>query len=220
MASTSNKVRYGLSRVHYAIFDEDEKEYGEVKPLAGAVNLSFDAQGSQNQFYADNVIYFTSNPNGSDTGTLEIADMTDNARIDLLGYVRDETTGILYEPTTVRYPTFALLYQVEGDGNTLRGIRYNVTMSRPSESFATTSDSVDPNTQSFDYTATGRDFEIGDETVNVLKGHVTDSGDEHAAFDAWFDAVVMPGTAVSATGGATGGGATGGETGGGATGQG
>lgn len=203
MASQTNKVRFGLSRVHYALFDEDTQTYGEVKPLAGAVNISFEPQGSQNQFYADNVIYFTSNPAASDTGSLEIADMTDQALIDLLGYVRDSVTGVLYEPTTARHPTFALLYQQEGDGNTKRGVRYNVTLNRPSESAATTTDSVDPNTQTLDYTAAGRDFTIDGEPVNILKAQCTDAGDEHDAYDAWFESVVIPGTAVGTTGVAT-----------------
>ena len=80
MASQTNKVRYGLDKVYYAIFDEDTQTYGVPKPLAGAVSINFDPQGSQNQFYADNVIYFTSNPSASDTGSLEIADMTSTRR--------------------------------------------------------------------------------------------------------------------------------------------
>lgn len=200
MASVSNKVRFGLSRVHYALFDEDTQTYGTPQPLAGAVNITFDAEGSQSQFRADNVVYFTSNPQASDTGTLELADMSDSALIDLLGYVRDEITGVLYEPTTAYYPTFALLYQVEGDGNTKRGIRYNVKMSRPSESASTTSDTVEPNTQTFNYTATGRDFTIDGDLVSVLKGQCTNGGDDHDAFDAWFTEVVIPGTTIGSTG--------------------
>lgn len=197
MATAANKVRYGLSRVHYALYDEDQKTYGTPKTLAGAVNITFDNEGSQSNFYADNVIYFTSNPSASDTGSLELADITDDAMIDLLGYKRDATTGVLYEPTTANYPTFALLYQIEGDGNVLRGVRYNVKLSRPSEEAGTTSDSVEPNTKTLDYTASGRDFTIGGELVNVLKSHVTNAGEEHAAFDAWFTTVVIPGTAIA-----------------------
>lgn len=193
MASTTNKVRYGLSKVYYALWDEDASKYSAPVPMAGAVSISFDPQGSQNQFYADNVIYFTSNPSASDSGSLELADITDQAYIDLLGYVRDSTTGILYEPTNAKHANFAMLYQKEGDGNTLRGIRYNVTLSRPSESASTTTDSVEPQTVTLDYTATGRDFTVGNETVNILKAHVTDAGDNHTTFDGWYTAVVTPG---------------------------
>ena len=203
MASQTNKVRYGLDKVYYAIFDEDTQTYGVPKPLAGAVSINFDPQGSQNQFYADNVIYFTSNPSASDTGSLEIADMTDDAQIDLLGYVRDEVTGVLYEPTNAKHPTFAMLYQVQGDGNDKRGVRYNVTLNRPSDSASTTNDSVEPSTLTLDYTASGRLFFINGENVSVIKAHVTDAGDEHEAFDAWYDHVIIPGTAVGTTGVAT-----------------
>lgn len=203
MASTTNKVRYGLSKVYYALWDEDQSKYSTPVPMAGSVSINFDPQGSQNQFYADNVIYFTSNPSASDSGSLVIADMNDQAMIDLLGYVRDSVTGILYEPTNAKHPTFAMLYQKEGDGNTLRGVRYNVTLSRPSESANTTTDSVEPQTITLDYTAIGRDFVVNGETVNILKAHVTDAGDEHDAFDAWFTDIVVPGTAVGTTGVAT-----------------
>lgn len=196
MASQTNKVRYGLSRVHYAIYDEDQHTYGTPQPLAGAVNIEFNPEGGQNQFYADNVIYFTSNPQASETGSLELADMTDQAKIDILGYKSDATSGVVYEPTTATYPTIALLYQVEGDGNVMRGVRYNVKMARSTESYGTTSDSVEPNTQTFEFTATGRDFTVGNETVNVLKSHCTNAGDTHKTFDAWFTGVVTPGTAV------------------------
>lgn len=200
MASQTNKVRYGLSRVHYAIYDEDQHTYGTPQPLAGATNLEFTPEGSQNQFYADNVIYFTSNPQASETGTLTLADMTDQAKIDILGYKSDATSGVIYEATTTTYPTIALLYQVEGDGNVLRGVRYNVKMARSNETYGTTSDSVEPNTQEFSFTATGRDFTVGNETVNVLKSHCTNAGEEHDAFDAWFESVVVPGAAVGTTG--------------------
>ena len=222
MASTTNKVRYGLSRVHYALYDEDNRTYGTPKTLAGAVNITFDNEGSQNNFYADNVIYYTSNSSASDTGSLELSDMTDEAMIDLLGYIRDDTTGVLYEPTTAIYPTFALLYQIEGDGNVMRGVRYNVKLSRPSEEAGTTSDSVEPNTKTLNYTASGRDFTIDGEPVNVLKSHITNAGDDLATFNAWFTQVVIPGTAVTTTNpGNTGTGNTGtGNTGTGNTGTG
>lgn len=203
MASETNKVRFGLSRVHYAIFDEDTKTYGEVKPLAGAVSISFEPQGSQNNFHADNVIYFVSNPAATDSGSLEIADMTDQAFIDLLGYERDDVTGILMEVTNARHPTFALLYQQEGDGNTKRGVRYNVTLNRPNETAQTTTDSVEPNTITLDYTAVGRDFTVNGDIKNVLKAQCTDAGDNHEAYDAWFNSVVIPGTAIGSTGVAT-----------------
>lgn len=194
MASVTNKVRYGLSNVHYAVWDETNHQYGTPKRLAGAVSISFEPQGSQNNFYADNIVYHVTNASANDTGTLEIADITDEAKKDIFGYVEDTATGLLYEVTNVSLPTFALMYQVEGDGNTERGIRYNVTASRLSETHSTTNDSVEPQTYSVAYTAVGRDFTIDGEVVNIIKATCKNAGDTHLSFDNWFTEVIMPGT--------------------------
>ena len=195
MATATNKVRFGLSRVHYAIWDEDQQKYGTPKPLAGAVSISFEPQGSQSNFFADNTVYYISNPTSQDTGSLEIADVSDEAAVELFGLKNDAVAGITYEETVHEMPTFALLYQVEGDGNTLRGVRYNVKMNRLSETHSTTTDSVEPQTYTVDYTATGRDFTVSGDTVNVIKASTTNGGQDHAAYDAWFDEVVCPGKA-------------------------
>lgn len=197
MATATNKVRYGLSNVHYAMWDDENKEYGTPKPLAGAVSISFEPQGSQTNFYADNIVYFVTNASATDTGTLEIADITDQAKKDIFGYTQDSTnTGLSYEVTNATPKSFALLYQVEGDGNTERGVRYNVTASRLSETHSTTNDTVEPQTYSVNYTAVGRDFTIGNATKNVIKGSCNNSGETHAEYDAWFTKVVCPGAAM------------------------
>lgn len=196
MASTTNKVRYGLSNVHYAVWDETTRTYGTPKRLAGAVSISFEPQGSQNNFYADNVVYHVTNASANDTGTLEIADITDDAKKDIFGYRTDSVTGTLYEITNATLPTFALLYQVEGDGNVERGVRYNVTASRLSETHSTTNDSVEPETYSVEYTAVGRDFTINGNVENIIKATCTNAGDQHEAYDAWFTEVVMPGATI------------------------
>lgn len=189
-----NKVRWGLSNVHYAVWNDATKTYSTPKPLAGAVSINFDPQGSQNQFYADNVVYYTSNPSASDTGTLEIADISEEAMKDIFGYRKDATSGTLYEITNAVLPTFALLYQVEGDQTKMRGVRYNVTASRLSETRSTQTENVEPQTYSVNYTAVGRDFTVNGETVNVIKSSCDNAGDTHAAYDAWFTKVVCPGT--------------------------
>jgi phi13 family phage major tail protein len=193
MASENNKVRFGASHVMYALYDEDQKKYGAWKPMAGAVQLQFEPQGSQSIFYADNVGYYTASPNSSDTGSIEIADMTEQAKIDLLGYIKDTTSGLTIEPSTAKHNPFAIGYQVEGDGNTLRGAKYNCTLNRPSQTHRTMTDSTDPDTLTLDYTCIGRDFDIDGEIVNVLGGFCTDGGEDHVAFDNFFKGVIVPG---------------------------
>lgn len=93
----------------------------------------------------------------------------------------------------------ALGYEVSGNEGKMRGVRYNVTITPPSQSANTMTDSTDPDTVSCDYTAVGRDFTVGSgnsaRTVNVLKAHCTDSGETHDAYDKFWNAVIVPGAA-------------------------
>lgn len=190
-----NKVRFGASNVRYAL--ETENGFGEWKRLAGTVQISFDPQGSQNTFYADNTGYFISNGAATDSISIELADLTDEAKVDLLGFVQDETSGLLYEPVnSVRKP-FALGFQVEGDATTLRGVRYGGTLNRPSEAHNTTTDSTDPDTLTIEGTFVGKTFVVGGEDVPVLGAACTNAGDSHEAYDNFWTKVPQPGVAAA-----------------------
>jgi phi13 family phage major tail protein len=189
-----NKVRFGASNVRYALEGSDGT-YGEWKRLAGTVQISFEPQGSQNTFYADNVGYFISNGAASDTISVEIADLTDQAKIDLLGFIQDETSGLLIEPVTSERKPFALGFQVEGDANHLRGVRYGGTLNRPSEAHNTTTDSTDPDTLTIEGTFVGKTFTVNGEEMAILGAACTDAGDTHTAYDNFWTKVPVPGVA-------------------------
>lgn len=197
------KVIYGLKNVHYAIYTPGANgaagTYGAWKSIPGAVSLSADADTSQNDFYADDVVYATISATGKETGTVEFAAITDEMYTDLFGYANDATSGLTYQVTEPTNVTVALGYEVSGNEGKMRGVRYNVTITPPSQSANTMTDSTDPDTVSCDYTAVGRDFTIGSgnsaQTVNVLKAHCTDSGQTHDAYDKFWNAVVVPGAA-------------------------
>ena len=55
-----NKIKYGLSNVHYATITESDGviTYGKPKAIKGAVNLSLNAEGESDSFYADDIDYF------------------------------------------------------------------------------------------------------------------------------------------------------------------
>lgn len=189
-----NKVRFGASNVRYALENEDGT-FGDWKRLAGTVQIAFEPQGNQNTFYADNVGYFISNGASSDSITVELADLTDEAKQDLLGYVMDDESGLLYEPVvSVRRP-FAMGYQVEGDLDKLRGVRYGGTLNRPSESHNTTTDSTDPDTISIEGTFVGKTFTINGEDVPILGAACKSSAENHDAYDSFWNAVPQPGVA-------------------------
>lgn len=189
------KVRFGLKNVHYAIYDSKTNKYGDWKDLPGDVKLTADPQGDTSKFYASDVAYYVTNTNSGESGSLEVAALTDDMLIDLLGYERDETSGLLFEPTDAQPNTVALGYEVDGNEEKQRGVRYNVTFSRPKQESNTKGDKSDPDTVSLDYTAIGRDFTVGGKVRNILKAHCDDSGETHAAYDKFFDKVLVPGVA-------------------------
>lgn len=198
MASLNNKVRFGASRVVYALEDDNGDIQGTWKSLAGAVQISFSPQNDSNTFYADNSGYFITTGAASDEFSIQLADMTDEAKADLLGFLSEDTSGLNIEPVNAKHQTFAMGYQVEGDGNTLRGVKYGCTLNRPSEEHNTTTDSTDPDTLTLDGSAIGKTFTIGGEPIPVLGAYCTDAGDSHDAFDSFYDGCPIPGAAPGA----------------------
>lgn len=195
MASSTNKVRFGASRVMYAL-ETDGVIASTWTPLAGAVQISFTPQNDSNTFYADNMGYYMTSGAASDEFSIELADMTDQAKQDILGFIVDDVSGLFIEPVNATHKTFAMGYQVEGDGNTLRGIKYGCTLNRPSEEHNTTTDSTDPDTLTLEGAAIGKTFTVDGEPIPVLGGYCTDAGDTHAAFDKFYVKPPQPGVAA------------------------
>lgn len=97
----SNKVKYGLKNVHFAVITETVTDgevtitYGTPVPIPGAVNIALDAAGESVQFYADDSIYFEENINDGYTGNLEMALIPDDFRTDVLGEIEDSKGALI-----------------------------------------------------------------------------------------------------------------------------
>lgn len=74
MPFDKNKVKFGLNQVHYAkikSFDEEGMPvYGNPVRIPGAVSLSIDANGENENFYADDSVYYVINNNSGYEGDL------------------------------------------------------------------------------------------------------------------------------------------------------
>lgn len=181
----ANKVKYGLKNVYYAIATDDGTgtlTYATPVAWKGAVNLNLDAQGDANNFYADNIVYFTSNANSGYEGDFESALIPDSFRVDVLGETLD-AKGFYVEKTGNPTVEFALLFQFEGDESATRHCLYRCTASRPSVEGGTTEDSIEPQTETISLTVMPR---INDE---VIKSRCPQSAEAYAT---WFGAVVEP----------------------------
>lgn len=181
----ANKVKYGLKNVYYAIATDDGTgtlTYSTPVAWRGAVNLSLDAQGDVNNFYADNIVYFTSGANNGYQGDFESALIPDSFRVDVLGEELDEK-GFYVERSGMPTVEFALLFQFEGDEKATRHCLYRCTATRPQVAGATVEESIEPQTETLTLTAMPR---INDE---VVKARCPFDASDYAT---WFDAVVEP----------------------------
>ena len=118
----ANKVKFGLSKVAYALVTETTtsgvttSSYGTIKELKGAVNLSLSNDAEKNVFRADNEDYFISYGQGSYSGDLEVARVNEDFLKDVLGYAEDDDKILVESAASVQQTTyFALLFQFEGD---------------------------------------------------------------------------------------------------------
>ena len=182
-----NKIKYGLKNVHYAVATDDgtgKLTYGTVKPIPGGVNLSMDAQGESNPFYADNIVYWQGTANNGYSGTLEVARIPDSFRTDVLGEDADDN-GVTFESSDAPTVEFALLFQFEGDANAVRHCFYRCTCSRAAVSGATVESSITPQTETLNITAMAR---IDD---NIVKSRC-DESTAAAQYASWFTEVYEP----------------------------
>lgn len=179
----ANKVKYGLKNVHYAVATETDGviTYDTPKPIRGAVNLTLDAAGESVQFYADDMVYYEENINDGYTGSLEMALIPDEFRVDVLGDELD-ANGALIENKDAKAKHFALLFEFDGDAEKTRHVLYYVLASRPSVTGATTTNTKEPQTETMNITARPAP-DTGDVKAKVPQGS--------AAYDTFFESVYI-----------------------------
>lgn len=186
-----NKVRFGLSNVHYAILTEGSTNaWGTPVKVPGAVNITVDANVASNDFYADNVTYYRTFANNGYNCTLEMARISDAMMADIWG-IEADNGGVIREKSGVEPKPFALMFQVEGDQDEELYLFYRcLPSSKPSEGSQTTEESAEPVTQSFDFSAlplvTGAANQLG-----LIKARTSDSVSETVR-SGWFTAVNVP----------------------------
>ena len=181
----ANKVKYGLKNVYYATVTvgTNSVSYGTPVAWPGAVSLSLDAEGDTNDFYADNVKYFTAIANNGYSGDFESALIPETFKTDIMGEVAGTgaKSGMIYEDATVQPKAFALMFQFEGDANATRHVLYNCKMTRPSIEGATTEDGIEVQTETGEITAAPRAFD------SIVKASCASTA--ATAYTNWFTAV-------------------------------
>lgn len=181
--SDKNKVKFGLRNVHYAEVIESDgvATYGTPVRIPGAVNLTLDPDGESVEFFADDGRYFEENTNNGYTGSLEMALIPDQFKVDILGNKIDKN-GAVIEYADAKVKKFALLFEFDGDANRTRHVTYNVLAARPSVTGSTKTNTKEPQTETMNITA-----RPAIDTRNV-KGKLAQ---DQAGYDDFFSAIYV-----------------------------
>lgn len=193
--SQSKPLTYGINKMYYAVRTETNGVYSYGTPvrLPGARQITINAEGTNEKFYADNGVYFIADSNSGKSGSVELVGLNDAALTDLFGYITD-ANGVVLEDADAHAADVALLFECENDGpNPTRFVMYDVKFTRPSEEHNTKEDSVSPDTLSMDYEAAPTELAWGTgETKKFVGGHLDYSTETATAYNAWYTAVTMP----------------------------
>lgn len=182
-----NKVKFGLKNAYYSVItsgDDGAVTYATPVAIPGSVNLSLTAQGDNTEFYADNVLYYTTAANTGYQGDLEVAIIPNSFRTDILKETLDATSKVLFENASVEPKHFALLFEFSGDQNSIRHVIYDCTVTRPSVTSQTTTNTREPVTETMTITAVPR-------ADGIVKASTT-SETPSETYNGWFTSVLVP----------------------------
>lgn len=181
--NVANKVQFGVSNLHYfEVTDTGEQlKFGEAYRLPGATELELDPEGDLVKFYADNIVYYTSNNNQGYSGKLSIAMTTEDFEALAFGTEKDEN-GIVTENINNKGKNLALAFEFDGDKKATRHILYNVTFSRPKISSETKSEKSEPKAIELEFTL------MPDPYTGKVKSKTTSTTSENV-YNNWYTAV-------------------------------
>jgi phi13 family phage major tail protein len=183
-----NKVVFGLRNAHYSIITEGEGgaiTYGVPVPLKGAVEISLDPRGETTDFYADDILYYTTVSNQGYETTLTVANIPAEFRTDVLGETMEGLDMVLTENTTTKSKKIAFMFEFDGDIKAIRHCLYYCTVTRPSLTSATKTESAEPQTQELALISAPRPED------GVVKRSTTAETPD-GVYNAWYQNVYLP----------------------------
>lgn len=184
--SKENKVKFNLKNVHYAKLNIDSEgvvTYEKPVAIPGGVELSLDAKGDTEEFYADGMVYYTSTANNGYEGDLEIALVPLSFETDILKNELDDNK-VSVENSNTESAEFALLFEFDGDVKSVRHVLYRCKATRPSVASKTNEDKKEVQTEKLSLKASPLS------NGNVKTKTTAATPDE--THNKWYEAVYIP----------------------------
>lgn len=181
--TAENKVEFGLRNTHYSVITvgaDGKLTFAPPKPIPGAVTLTLDKNGDMVKFKADDIDYYRSKNNQGYEGTLNIARVPDDFKMEVLGETKT-ADEVMIENADAKGADFALLFEFQGDVKAVRHVMYYCSADRPSVA-SSTKDSGEPNTSDIAISVGPRP-----DTRDVKAN--TRNATTQAVYDNWFDSV-------------------------------
>ena len=112
----ANKVLFGISNLHVGTYTDNNGTVTLGTPYhqKGAVGFSPEESTEKNDFYADNITYWSGYSGGTIEGDLEAAMFDDEFKTEFLGYAT-LTNGGLASVKNATKPNVFVCFEVEGD---------------------------------------------------------------------------------------------------------
>ena len=153
----NNKVEFGISQLHVGTYEIDSKGdvvLGTPYHQKGAVSLSLDPESEDNNFFADNVKYYSGYSDNGYTGSIEVAKFDTDFKTQFLGYAA-VTGGGVAKVKTKNAPKTYVAFQTEGDAEARRVLLLNVSFGEIQREFSTIEENKEPVTETIDITVDG-----------------------------------------------------------------
>lgn len=187
----ANKVHFGVKNAY--IFPATEAvdpqtgkvttTYGSPIKWNGAVSIDLQAQGSQENFYADDSVYYVVSNTNYYQGDFESASVPDAIKSAIYGDIVDDN-GALVEVQEATTKYFAFAFETDGDVGGHRVVFYKCSATRPSVGGNTKTDSSAPQTQTVTITAIGQADEttLDNKTVHLIQASLNDGDTGYSTF--------------------------------------
>lgn len=185
--ANKNKITYGISNVHvFPITSTDASGVPtydtNVISMPGATELSLDAEGSSDPFYADDVVYYQGVVNNGYSGSITLADIPEDFLTVVMKEIKSEG-GTFFEDASVEPLEFAMAFEFKGDQKKRRHLFYRCKATRPSIESKTKEDSIEPNTPEIEIVVMPR------LDNNIVKARCEEGDTDYAT---WYTKPVTP----------------------------